>query len=72
MTEIDLKKSLTKKPKCQDGVACNHENDGFIVLQYLENKERVLKSVCYDCVKVRQKHNDEIKLEIYSKINKVE
>jgi len=63
---------LEGKPKCQDGIACKNKNDGFIVLQYLEDKKRVSKIVCYDCVKQRQAQNDEIRLEMYSKINKVE
>jgi len=69
---MDLKKPLTGKPKCQDGIACNNENDGFIVIQYLEDKKRVPKTVCYPCVKKRQEQNDEIRLEMYGKINKVE
>ena len=69
---MDLKKPVEGKIKCEDGIACKNKNDGFIVLQYLDDGERKPKIVCYDCVKQRQAQNDEIRLEMYSKINKVE
>ena len=72
MTKIDLKKPLEGKPKCQDGIACKNKNEGFIVLQYLEETKRVLKTVCYPCVKKRQEQKDAIMFEMYGKINKVE
>jgi len=67
-----MNEPLTSKPKCQDGIACGGKNTGFIVLQYLNEKGRHLRSVCYECVKLRQKQKDEILLEMSGKINKVE
>jgi len=72
LIEIDLKKPFDSKPKCQDGIICKNKNEGFIVLQYLDEGKREPKIVCYPCVKQRQAQNDKVMFEMYGKINKVE
>lgn len=67
-------KTLREKPKCEDGRVCNHENDGFIVINCLDPKtgETGLKNFCYPCYKSAEKDKNKVLLELYGKINKVE
>jgi hypothetical protein len=68
----ELKQSLSRQPLCQDGISCNKLNNGFIVARYLGEDVEMLKYICYDCYKVRKKQKDDLLLEMYGKINKVE
>lgn len=67
-------KPLTELPKCEDGRACKNENQAFIVINCLDPKtgQTGLKAFCYDCYKQAEKEKNQVLIELYGKINKVE
>lgn len=67
-------KEMKMLPKCEDGRACGGKNDGFIVINCLDPKSRQtgLKAFCYDCYKQAEKEKNQVLLQLYGKINKVE
>lgn len=70
---MDLK-PMNEKPKCEDGRVCNHQNDGFIVLNCLDPKtgKTTIKAFCYDCYKAAEAEKNKVLVELYGNINKVE